>query len=92
MRFIILQCKDDPAYFIATDPHHVDQMPAGICPDGAEAQRVGEWDESEIREGTFNKEIARNTINESGFYRFESKYFDVIEQPPSGYAPAGGAA
>lgn len=92
MRFIILRCKDDPAYFIATDPHHVESLPKTVCPEGAETERVGEWDETEIRDGAFNKEIAANTIREHGFYRFEAKYFDVIEQPPSGYAPAGGAA
>jgi len=92
MKFIVFQCKDDPAYFVATDAAHLDSLPAGACPDSGAKEKVGEWDEAEIREGTFNKTIARNSIESQGFYRFEAKYFDVIEQPPSGYAPAGGAA
>ncbi len=92
MKFIVFQCKSDPAYFVITDHAHIDRIPANVCPDNGEMDKVGEWDETEIREGTFNKAIARNSIESQGFYRMESKYFDVIEQPPSGYAPAGGAA
>jgi hypothetical protein len=92
MEFIVFRCKSDPAMFVVTDAEHADRLPAGVCPESGEMERVGEFPEIGESREAFNETIAKNSIAEQGFYRFTAKTFDWIQRPPSAYAPSGGAA
>ena len=92
MEFIVFRCRSDPATFIVTDAAHVGGLPAGLCPDGGELEKVGAFAEIGKRRQAFDETLAKNSIAHQGFYRFTAKTFDWIEQPPSAYAPSGGVA
>ena len=84
MEFHVYQCKSDKDYFIVTDSEHVTEMlESDLCPTkGDEVERIGVYAEMGDERVAFDEHIAKNSIKEHGFYRFEAKTFDPVAERP----------
>ncbi len=83
MEFHVFQCKIDRDYFIVTDAAHVDRLTPAVCPTpGDELEKVGVFAEMGEERVAFNEQLAKNSINHQGYYRFSAKSFDPVAQAP----------
>ena len=84
MEFHIYQCISDQDYFLVTDAEHQEALlESDLCPTkGDEMKKVGVFGEMGEERVAFNEAIAKNSIEEHGFYRFEAKSFDPVAERP----------
>ena len=82
MKFYVYQCKKDPDYFIVTDEDHRDSVKPELCPRGGGLEDVGEFPELGGQRVAFNETLAKNVIQNHGYYVFEAKSFRSEGQPP----------
>ena len=82
MTFLVYRCTADPDYFIITDPAHKEKVSGSDCPGGGGIEVVGEFPEMGDERVAFNEAIAKDAIENQGYYRIESKTFDPVAQAP----------
>ena len=82
MKFVVYQCTKTPDYFLITDEEHKAQMKGKMCPEGGNLELIGEYPEMGELRVAFNESIAKNAIENQGFYEIESKTFDPVAQSP----------
>ena len=73
MEFHVFQCRKDQDYFIVTDAAHVEQLyNSEVCPTkGDTLKKIGVFGEMGEERVAFNEGLAKRTIAEHGYYRFE---------------------
>ena len=86
MEFYVFQCKSDKDYFIVTDAEHESAVLEGnLCPtEQDELTKIGVFGEMGKERASFDENIAKNSIEEHGFYRFEAKTFDPVAERSAG--------
>lgn len=89
MTFLVYRCKSDPDYFLITDPDHKDAVSGSVCPNGGELEEVGEFPEMGAERVAFNEDIARDAIDNQGYYLMESESFDPVSERPGTRMPGG---
>lgn len=83
MEFLVYRCKSDPDCFVATSEAHKASLSGDVCPThGDTLAPVGRFAEIGDERTAFNEKLAKRSIEENGFYRFHSKTFDPVAQPP----------
>ncbi len=84
MEFHIFRCQSDQDYFIVADAEHESAVLEGdLCPTkGDELEKIGVFGEMGDERVAFNENIAKNSIKQHGFYRFEAKTFDPVAERP----------
>lgn len=82
MKFVVFRCSMDQDFFIVTDEARADQVSGKLCPNGGEVEKVGEFDEMGSERLAFDETIAKNSIEEQGFYRFEARTWAPGGTPP----------
>ena len=84
MEFHVFRCTSDQDYFIVTDAaHEAAARQANLCPTrGDKLEKVGVFGEMGKERAAFDETIAKNSIAEHGFYRFEAKTFDPVAERP----------
>ncbi len=84
MEFHVFQCKLDKDIFVVTDEAHVDKLKAlKVTPTpGDELEKIGVFSEMGAERVAFDEGFAKRSIEQQGFYRFYSKTFDPVAQPP----------
>lgn len=83
MEFLVFRCKSDRDCFIVTSEAHKASLSGDVCPTPGDAlERVGLFPEMGDERAAFDEELAKRSIEENGFYRFHSKTFDPVAQPP----------
>ena len=84
MEFHVFQCKTDRDYFIVTDAGHAQSMNAAVCPTaGDKLEKIGVFSEMGEERVAFDENLARNSIEHQGFYRFEAKSFNPVAEAPA---------
>jgi hypothetical protein len=77
MGFHVFQCQQDQDYFIVTDAEHADQVAkSDLCPSTGDTLEMGK------ERVAFDEGLAKRTIAEHGYYRFEAKSFDPVAERP----------
>lgn len=83
MEFLVFRCSSEPDCFIVTSEEHKASLSGDVCPThGDTLQRVGRFPEMGTERAAFDEEVAKHSIEENGFYRFHSKTFDPVAEPP----------
>ncbi len=84
MKFHIFQCNLDKSYFVVTDEAHLDKLnDLNVTPTpGDELEKIGVFDEMGTRRAAFDEGFAKRSIEHQGFYRFHSKTYDPVAEPP----------
>ena len=83
MEFLVFRCKSDRDCFFVTNDAHRASLSGEVCPtDGDTLLRVGRFPELGDKRTAFNESAAKRAIEENGFYRFHSKTFDPVAEPP----------
>ena len=85
MKFVVFQCSKSPDYFVVTDKDHVDDVKGGMCPDGGDLEKVGEYPEMGKERAAFDEGFAMAAIRKQGYYRFEAPSMAAV--PPSPEMP-----
>ena len=86
MNFHVFQCKLDKDFFVVTDESHLDALnKPGVSPSpGDELIKVGVFGEMGKDRAAFDEDFAKRSIESQGFYRFLSKAYDPLGEPPLG--------
>ena len=84
MEFHIYQCKTDRDFFVVTDQAHLDALKkSNVTPTpGDKLEKIGVYGEMGKERAAFDEEFAKRSIASQGFYRFHSKSFDPMGEPP----------
>ena len=84
MEFHVFQCKTDRDFFIVTDEAHLDVLKdPGITPTpGDELEKIGVFGEMGPDRAAFDEGFAKRSIESQGFFRFHSKTYDPMGEPP----------
>ena len=83
MRFLVFRCRSEPDCFIVTTEAHKTVLSGDVCPTpGDKLEKIGAFQEMGEERAAFNEKLAKQAIEENGFYRFHSKTFDPVSQPP----------
>jgi hypothetical protein len=84
MGFHVFQCQQDQDYFIVTDAEHADQVAkSDLCPStGDTLKKIGVFEEMGKERAAFDEGLAKRTIAEHGYFRFEAKSFDPVAERP----------
>ena len=83
MEFLVFRCKSDRDCFIVTSEAHKASLSGDVCPThGDTLEKVGRFPELGKERTAFDEELAKRSIEENGFYRFHSKTFDTVAEPP----------
>jgi hypothetical protein len=86
MEFHVFQCKADKDFFVVTDEAHLDALnDPNISPTpDDELEKVGVFGEMGKDRAAFDEAFAKRSIEAHGFYRFHSKSFAPLGEPPMG--------
>lgn len=83
MEFLVFRCKSDRDTFIVTSEAHKASLSGDVCPThGDILERVGCFPKMGGRRAAFDEKLAKRSIEQNGYYRFHSKTFDPVAQPP----------
>ena len=84
MEFHVFQCKTDKDFFVVTDEAHLDKLndPSITPTPGDELEKVGVFGEMGEDRVAFNEGFAKRSIENQGFFRFHSKTYDPVGEPP----------
>ena len=84
MEFHVFQCRADKEYFIVTDEAHLDKvLKGGLCPTADDTmEKVGVFAEMGEDRAAFDEGMAKRSIENQGFYRFEAKTFEPVASRP----------
>jgi len=84
MDFHIFRCKVDKDIFVVTDESHLGELPTlKVTPTkGDELEKVGVFGEMGEKRAAFDESLAKQFIANQGFYRFHSKTYDPVAEPP----------
>lgn len=84
MEFHVFQCKIDKDFFVVTDEAHLDALKKpNVTPTaGDELEKVGVFGEMGKDRAAFDEDFAKRSIESQGFYRFHSKSYDPLGEPP----------
>ncbi len=84
MEFHVFQCKADRDYFIVTDAAHLEQVKAAsLCPSaGDKMEKLGVFEEMGEERAAFDEHLAKRSIENQGYFRFEAKSFDPVAKRP----------
>ena len=81
MTFIVYHSTQETDVFVVTDPEHDNKDTVRkLC--GEHFESVGEFPEIGERRAAFDESAAKHAIAKFGFFRFHSKTFDPVAQPP----------
>ena len=83
MNFHVYRCLRDRDTFFVTNDDHLDAVTDEICPTPGDAlQKVGVFSEIGRDRVAFNETLAKNSIENQGYYRFEAKTFNPVAEWP----------
>jgi hypothetical protein len=83
VEFLVFRCEPDRNRFLATGEAHKARLSADGRPvKGDGLERMGRFLEMGDERAAFDQKLAKRAIEENGFYRFHSKTFDPVAQPP----------
>lgn len=83
MNFHVYRCRKDQDIFFVTDDDHVEAISDDICPTpGDQLEKVGVFTEMGKTRAAFDETLAKNSIAEQGYYRFEAKTFNPVAEWP----------
>jgi hypothetical protein len=83
MEFLVFRCKSDRDCFIVAGEANKASLGGDVCPTrGDTLEWVGRFPEMGNERAAFDEELAKRSIDENGFYRFHSKTFDPVAEPP----------
>lgn len=84
MDFHVFQCQTDKDFFLVTDEEHLDVLkkPDVSPTPGDVLEKVGVFGEMGKNRAAFDEEFAKRSIKAQGFYRFHSKTYDPVADPP----------
>ncbi len=84
MEFHVFQCKTDKDFFVVTDEAHLGVLkdPKVTPTPGDELEKIGIFGEMGIERAAFDEGLAKRSIESQGFFRFHSKSFDPLGEPP----------
>jgi rRNA processing protein Krr1/Pno1 len=84
MEFHVYQCQTDRDFFVVTDEQHLDVLKSrNVCPmPGDKLEKIGVFGEQGKTRAAFDEEFAKRSIVSQGFYRFHSKTYDPLGEPP----------
>jgi hypothetical protein len=83
MEFHVFQCQIDRDCFVVTDAAHLESITPAMCRTaGDELEKVGVFAEMGKERVAFDEQLAKNSIDHQGYYRFQAKSFDPVAQAP----------
>ena len=85
MEFHVFQCKPTRDFFVVTDEAHLDEClnnPDVLPSLDDELEKVGVFSEMGRDRASFDEAFAILSIESHGYYRFHSKSYDPMGEPP----------